>query len=158
MVSTDKYTWSQGRFVWAFSRLADMKAPVFTDGQRREFLKLAKSGRDFLEAHCLVGPDDWRCVFLLDRQGNPKEVASGQPLDLSIYADLLWSWVWQYAIAANDGSAYTFAKKLFDSIIKRVESGHFHTALSIIFTIPGSRHSHDSQRYHQGSGFSCSII
>ncbi len=128
MVSTDKYTWSQGRFVWAFSRLATMEAPVFTKAQRREFLELAKSGRDFLEAHCLIGPDDWRCVFLLDRQGNPKEVAPGQPLDLSIYADaFVVLGMARYAIAANDGSAYTFAKKLFDSIIRRVESGQFHT-------------------------------
>lgn len=128
MVSTDKYTWSQGRFVWLFSRLADMEAPIFTEAQRREFLAMAKSGRDFLEAHCLVEPDTWRCAFLLDQQGNPKEVAPGQPLDLSIYADsFVVLGMARYAIVAKDGSAYIFSKKLFDSIIERINSGKFNT-------------------------------
>lgn len=128
MVSTDKYTWSQGRFVWLFSRLADTDAPIFTEAQRAEFLALAKSGRDFLEAHCLVEPNTWRCAFLLDRQGNPKEVGPGQPLDLSIYADsFVVLGMARYAIAAKDGSAYTFAKKLYDSIVERIQSGKFHT-------------------------------
>ena len=64
LVSHDKYTWSQGRFVWCFSRLAVMDAPTFTSKQRAGFLELAKNGAAFLMQHCLMGEDDWRCVFL----------------------------------------------------------------------------------------------
>lgn len=128
MVSKDKYTWSQGRFVWLFSRLATMEAPIFTQAQRKEFLELAKSGRDFLEAHCLMGPNDWRCSFLMDQMGNHKEVAPGQPLDLSIYADaFVVLGMARYSIAAKDESAYNFAKKLFDSCLARIDSGNFYT-------------------------------
>jgi N-acylglucosamine 2-epimerase len=128
MVSKDKYTWSQGRFVWLFSRLATIKAPIFTKAQRAEFMELAKSGRDFLQAHCLMGPDDWRCVFLMDQQGNHKAVAPDQPLDLSIYADsFVVVGMARYAIAARDEGAYRFAKRLLDSCLERIDSGRYHT-------------------------------
>ena len=29
LVSTDKYTWSQGRFLWMFSRLSTMESTLF---------------------------------------------------------------------------------------------------------------------------------
>ena len=51
LVSRDKYVWSQGRFVWIFSKLAGMEAPVFSEKQRAEFLALAKHGADFLMKH-----------------------------------------------------------------------------------------------------------
>ena len=63
LVSRDKYTWSQGRFVWVFSKLAMMDCGTFTEKERKHFLDLAKKGRDFLEKHCVLGEDDWRCVF-----------------------------------------------------------------------------------------------
>jgi len=128
LVSQDKYTWSQGRFVWLFSRLATTEAPVFTKAQREEFLELAKSGRDFLQAHCLMGPEDWRCVFLMDRKGNPKEVSPGQPLDMSIYADaFVVLGMARYAMAAGDEKAYRFARRLLDSCYQRVDCGDFRT-------------------------------
>ena len=54
LISYDKYTWSQGRFVWMFSRLATIKAPIFSQSQRNEFLRLAESGKQFLMRHCLM--------------------------------------------------------------------------------------------------------
>ncbi len=65
LVSYDKYTWSQGRFLWMFSRLATTKAPLFSDEERKVFLRLAKQGYEFLRKHCLIAEDDFRCVFLL---------------------------------------------------------------------------------------------
>ena len=56
LVSRDKYTWSQGRFVWMFARLARMKTGLFSKDQSHEFLRLAKNGKDFLMEHCLIGP------------------------------------------------------------------------------------------------------
>ena len=48
LISTDKYTWSQGRFLWLFSRLATLESDMFDETQRAEFLRYAKKGRDFL--------------------------------------------------------------------------------------------------------------
>lgn len=53
LVSHDKYTWSQGRFVWIWAKLADMD--IFTPQERQGFLGLAKNGVDFLARHCLLG-------------------------------------------------------------------------------------------------------
>ena len=87
LVSHDKYTWSQGRFLWVFSRLASTDAPLFSEEERKEFLRLAENGYVFLKKHCLMGKDDWRCVFLMNRDGTPKKVGSYDTLDMSIYAD-----------------------------------------------------------------------
>ena len=71
LVSHDKYTWSQGRFVWMYAKLAQLAAPIFTREQREHFLALAKSGRDFLMAHCLMGENDWRCTSSWKRTARP---------------------------------------------------------------------------------------
>lgn len=128
LVSYDKYTWSQGRFVWLFSKLFMTTAPIFSQTQRTEFLRLAKQGADFLMAHCLMGPEDWRCVFLMERDGSPKHVEGWEPLDMSIYADCFAVvGLGKYAHASGDRAAYRFAKRLHESCVDRVRRGEFHT-------------------------------
>ena len=128
LVSYDKYTWSQGRFVWMFSRLANTSAKIFSDEQRKEFLRLAENGKNFLMKHCLMGEDDIRCVYLMDRDGSPKHVSGYEELDMSIYADCFAVLAMAgYAAAAKDKESYDFGKKLYLSIVDRVEKGKFHT-------------------------------
>ena len=128
LVSHDKYTWSQGRFVWIFSRLASAKAPIFSAVQRKEFLRLAKSGRDFLMRHCLIGEGDYRCVFLMEEDGTPKHVDGCEPLDMSIYADCFVVLAMAaYSRAAGDREAYVFGKRLYGSIRSRIEKNDFYT-------------------------------
>lgn len=126
--SYDKYTWSQGRFVWVFSRLAVTRIGIFTQKQRKEFLRLAKNGRDFLMRHCLMGPEDWRCVYRMERDGSPRHVEGWEPLDMSIYADCFVVLAMAgYAAAAGDREAYAFGKRLYESILERVKSGKYNT-------------------------------
>ncbi|NLM77950.1 MAG: hypothetical protein GX173_07670 [Ruminococcaceae bacterium] len=128
LLSRHKYTWSQGRFVWLFARLAMMESNTFTARQKQEFLRLAKSGRDFLHRHVLVGPDDWRCTFLMDESGRPMPADDSGILDLSIYADCFVTIAFaRYALAAGDASSYLYAKKLFNSILDRISSGQYRT-------------------------------
>jgi N-acylglucosamine 2-epimerase len=87
LASYDKYTWSQGRFVWMFSKLAATEGLMLTAAERAEFLRLAAQGADFLMQHCLMGEGDYRCVFLMNRDGSPKKVEGYEALDMSIYAD-----------------------------------------------------------------------
>lgn len=128
LVSHDKYAWSQGRFVWLFSRLASTPAPLFSAAERTEFLRLAAQGATFLMDHCLMGKDDWRCIFLMERDGSPKTVSPGAPLDMSIYADcFVILGLGMYGYATSDMKAYQFAKSLYLSVIQRVAKGTFNT-------------------------------
>ena len=128
LVSYDKYTWSQGRFLWVFSRLASTKAPLFSEEERKEFLRLAGSGYEFLKKHCLMGRDDWRCVFLMERDGSPKKVGSYDTLDMSIYADcFVIIGMAAYSLASGAEDAYEFAKNLYLSVVGRIGSGYFNT-------------------------------
>ena len=128
LFSYDKFTWSQGRFVWMFAKLADTEAPVFDKEEREKLLSLARQGAYFLMEHCLMEEDDWRCVFLMERDGTPKEVEPGAPLDMSIYADcFVIAGVGMYAAASGDMKAYRFAKRLYDSAVDRVERDEFNT-------------------------------
>ena len=128
LVSYDKYTWSQGRFVWLFARLAATDVPMFSDAERQEFLRLSANGAEFLMKHCLIAPDDVRCVFLMERDGSPKEVEAGAPLDMSIYADcFVVLGLAMYACAAKDEAAYEFSGRLYESVKSRVQQGTFHT-------------------------------
>ena len=126
LVSHDKYTWSQGRFLWTFSKLAATKSDIFTKEEKENFLKLAKGGRDFLLKNVLIAPEDWRCVFLMERDGSPKYVPGYTELDMSISADcFVVTGFAQYALAADDKESYDFAKKLFFSVWERYQSGNF---------------------------------
>ena len=128
LVSHDKYTWSQGRFMWMFSKLASTAAPLFDRAERENFLRLAENGYVFLRDHCLMGPDDWRCVFLMNRDGSPKKVGTYETLDMSIYADcFVVIGMAAYSASAENPEAYEFGKKLYLSIKERVASGCFNT-------------------------------
>ncbi|MBQ2050344.1 MAG: AGE family epimerase/isomerase [Spirochaetales bacterium] len=128
LVSHDKYTWSQGRFLWMFSRLCTTKAPLFTEEERNAFLRLAENGYEFLEKHCLMGGDDWRCVFLMERDGSPKKVGDYDTLDMSIYADcFVVIGMAAYSVASGNIQAFRFAMNLYVSIRQRVEEGVFNT-------------------------------
>ena len=128
LISYDKYTWSQGRFVWLFSRLACTTAPIFSESERKEFLRIASQGVDFLMKHCLIAEHDWRCVYLIDRDGSPKSVSPELPLDMSVYADcFVILGLGMYSYAAGDSEAYEFAKQLYISATQRVKEGKFNT-------------------------------
>lgn len=128
LVSDDKYTWSQGRFVWVWSKLASMKGNTFTEEEKEQFLKLAKHGRDFLYKHCLIAKDDWRCVFLMDAKGNPKYANGVNVLDSSIFADCFVAAGFAlYSALTKDIESWIFAKNLYLSIIKRIKQNDYNS-------------------------------
>ena len=128
LVSTDKYTWSQGRFLWMFSKLATASTDLFDEEARAEFLQYAKSGRDFLLEHVLIAPGDLRCVFLMHADGTPKRVGDFEELDMSIFADCFVVMGFAaYAVATGDAESWKFAKALGDSVWERYQSGNYRT-------------------------------
>ncbi len=128
LVSDDKYTWSQGRFVWIWSKLASMKGNTFSEEEKKHFLQLAKHGRDFLYNHCLMAKDDWRCVFLMDAKGNAKYVDGIDVLDSSIFADcFVAAGFAMYSALTKDIESWEFAKNLYTSIYKRIKQNSFNS-------------------------------
>ena len=126
LVSRDKYTWSQGRFLWMFSKLATLDSDMFSEAERAEFLAYAKNGRDFLIKNVLIGKNDYRCVFLMNPDGTPKSVAGHEGYDLSISADCFVVMGFAaYAAATGDDEARDFARVLGESVWDRYMSGNF---------------------------------
>ena len=63
LIDDDKSVWLQGRFAWMLSTLYN------TMEKRDEWLVAAKSGVEFLKAHCF--DEDGRMFFLVTREGKP---------------------------------------------------------------------------------------
>lgn len=128
LISRDKYTWSQGRFLWIWSKLAQTTCSLFSQEERMRFLQYAKCGRDFLKEHVLLGEDDWRCIFLNDEFGGRKLPDGETVYDSSIYADcFVVNGFARYALSSEDAGDYLFAKNLYASCLERVQAGSFRT-------------------------------
>jgi N-acylglucosamine 2-epimerase len=122
LLSQDKYTWSQGRFVWLYAKLASMKTGIFTDDEQLHFLKLAKHGAAFLMKNCLL--ENGNCTFLMGKKGEPKLVSPDSSHDASIFADcFVVAGLAKYAAAAKDTESLFFARRLYSSIIDRIQNG-----------------------------------
>jgi len=124
LISRDKYTWSQGRMVWVMSKLSTVDC--FDGAERAEFLSLARSGAEFIRDRVILG--GYRCTFLTDGEGNPKPVSGDGILDSSISADGFAAMgLARYAAVSGDGEFYALSRNIYDSIVKRIDSGNYRT-------------------------------
>ncbi|GIP36648.1 AGE family epimerase/isomerase [Paenibacillus sp. J2TS4] len=127
LVSTDKYTWSQGRFVWMYAKLASMKGDTFTEVERAQFLGLAGQGAAFLMKHCLL--PNGNCTFVMDKKGAPKLVPPNDRYDSSVFADcFVVAGLSKYALESGDEASIRFARSLYGSIVERIRSGNYEMA------------------------------
>ena len=121
LISTDKYTWSQGRFIWVLSKLAEINSE-----KRDRYLGLAKLGVDFLKKYCFL--ENGNCAFLLTKTGEPKETICGAGYDISSSADCFVIMGFsKYAEMTGDQKILNLALCLYDSIIKRIDGKNFKT-------------------------------
>ena len=63
LIDDDKSVWLQGRFAWMLATLCN------TVEKKDEWLSAAKSGVEFLKAHCF--DEDGQMFFLVTREGKP---------------------------------------------------------------------------------------
>ena len=126
-VSTDKYIWSQARWVWTCSALYNRIE------KRPEFLTWARSTIDFLLRH---GRDEkGRWVYHTTREGQVVEDA------ISIYADCFVVYgLSEYCRAVRDPGLLALAKDIFASIQKRIEAPGF--AETAPYKLPPNRRCH----------------
>ena len=122
LVSQDKYTWSQGRMVWLFSKLSGMNC--LSGNESEKYACLARHGAEFLMKNCLL--ENGNCTFVMSREGSPKSQVEGQVYDTSVYADcFVVVGLSKYASLSRDRQALDFAFKLYKSIVSRIENNSF---------------------------------
>ena len=138
LVSTDKYTWSQGRFLWILSRLAALCSEGALEGNVEGYLTHAGKTARFLQDHAIL--ENGNCAFLLSETGEPVESVAGQGLDTSFYADcfvvLGFS---EFARVTSDTAALDFALTVYDRIEQRLTSGDLR---SEPYPVPAGYRSH----------------
>jgi N-acylglucosamine 2-epimerase len=111
-ISTDKYTWSQARFIWTMAALFNRFEP------RPEFLEAARRTIDFLLAYAR-DEAGW-LVYRTTREGIPLEGAT------SIYSDCFLVYgLSEYCRAVPDSSLMELAVRTFWRITRRVEEPDF---------------------------------
>ncbi len=86
LVSTDKYTWSQGRWAWVTARVADAAARGVLDVDAEAYVEQSEATARFIRDHALL--QDGRTAYVTDRAGTPKEPRPGAGLAASVFADL----------------------------------------------------------------------
>lgn len=135
LVSRNKYTWSQGRFVWLWSRIARMiRASMLPDDAGR-YLDEAARTVEFLTRHVFLS--NGNCAYVLSEIG---EKIEGENSDSSIYADcFVLLGFSEYALVAGDVHVLQRALEIYDRIRARLASGNFRTAP---YPIPAGYRSH----------------
>lgn len=126
LISRDKYTWSQGRYVWMMARLADLGKRGLIQRTGDPWLEMAAMTVDFLAEHVFL--EDGHCAFVMDEHGNPK-ISDGQTrLDVSIYADCFVALGFlEYARVTGDNQRLDQAWQLYHDVVRRIHSGDYLT-------------------------------
>jgi N-acylglucosamine 2-epimerase len=126
-LSTDKYIWSQARFVWTCSAL-------YRRIERRpEFLERARETIDFLLRHGRDAEGRW--VYKTTREGEVLEGAT------SIYSDCFIVYgLSEYCRAVEDASLLEVAIATFDRIRRRIEVPCFSETAP--YPLPPNRRNH----------------
>ena len=127
VISTDKYTWSQARFVWTLSALYNRFE------RRTEFLEHARKTIDFLLNH--ARDEQGRFVYRTTREGKPMEGAT------SIYADCFVIYgISEYCRAVPDERLLSIACEIFSRASRRVEEPDFQEVAP--YVLPPGRRTH----------------
>lgn len=126
LASKDKYTWSQGRFLWLWSQIARMISENKLEGEKGEYLDQLHLTAAFLEEHLFL--ENGTCAFLLTGEGQKKESIPGKGFDTSIYADCFVALgLGKFAGLTGDLQRFETALDLYNRIRKRIDSGHVRT-------------------------------
>ncbi|KIL41363.1 N-acylglucosamine 2-epimerase [Gordoniibacillus kamchatkensis] len=122
LVSTDKYTWSQGRFVWILSQAAAMMRRGSLAGDADFCLDHARRTAEFLRRHVFL--DNGNCAYVLTADGDKKEAIPGLGYDISFFADcFVVSGFAKYASVSADRAALADALRLYRRIRERLANG-----------------------------------
>ena len=124
LVSTDKYTWSQGRWAWLTSRVALAGRDGLLNVDSERFADLAVTTAKFVRDHMML--PDGTTAFVTDQQGRPHEPAPGSGLHTSIFADLFAALGFAGAHRIQPGAGWAqLADDLLAASAERGASGQY---------------------------------
>ncbi len=126
LVRRDKFSWSQGRFAWLYSKLGRAVLGGLLPGDAGALLGHADKTLRFLEDYAFL--PDGKVAFLLSEAGEVLEALPGKGPAPSIYADCFVAMgLAEYAGATGDRRRLERAWLLVESIEARVAAGDFPT-------------------------------
>lgn len=127
LLAGDKFTWSQGRWLWVLSNVYELKQRGLLPGVQREKLLQWMDGTwNFLCDYSIYG--DSVCCFVLERDGVKKPDAATGRYDASIYADCFaLIGMSRYVKALGCREKFPAVEALYRSIRSRLESGDYLT-------------------------------
>lgn len=122
LLSKDKFTWSQGRFLWLMAHLAEMCEKGLIEGNLVQYKGYAEKTVEFLKDHAFL--PNGNCVFRLSETGEWKEASTGGGFDTSFFADCFVAIGFsEYARVFNSKVVLEDAVTLFRSIQARLITG-----------------------------------
>lgn len=122
LLSRDKYTWSQGRWVWLMARLARAGRLGLVEMDPAAGLGRARRTAILLRDHALL--PDGSTAYLLAQDGTPKPPAPGEDLHTSVFADLFVALGFAaLAAESGDGEWGDLAERLLASAAGRIAAG-----------------------------------
>lgn len=125
-VSTDKYVWSQARFLWLWSRIATMCRNGVLHADPAPYVDQALRTKQFLEYAFLP---NGHCCYLLSEDGAMKEETPGKGYDSSIYADcFVIMGFTELAALVEDGPLLERALQLSMQLEQRIAAGGFQSS------------------------------
>ena len=127
LLAEDKFTWSQGRWLWVLSKVYMLQRQKIMDAIPMEQLKSWMDATwAFITEHCI--DEDNVCCFVLTRNGEKKKDPRTGRYDASIYADcfaLIGMSMYVQALGCHE--KYSAVDALYRSIRDRVASSSYLT-------------------------------
>ena len=125
--SDQKFTWSQGRWLWILGKLYELSKRGLLQNIDCVLLESwMDETYDFLIKHAFM--DSGKCCFLLERNGEKVKEESTGCYDASIYADcFVLLGISQYILVMGKQEYSQVANALYEGIVQRIESGEYHT-------------------------------
>lgn len=139
LLSQNKFTWSQGRWLWVLGRLHELnKDGVFPKLSQQKLERWMAAAYRFLTEKSIYG--DELCCYLLTRGGEKLVDERTGRYDASIYADCFaLIGMAQYVKTMGLAGEAARVEALYKSIVRRVEAGDF---LTEPYPIPAGYHIH----------------
>lgn len=127
LLAEDKFTWSQGRWLWVLGRIHELnRQGVFPGVSREELEGWMKGTWDFIRNHSIYG--DSICCYVLTRDGKMKQDGRTGRYDASIYADCFaLIGMAQYVKTMEYREGYGAVQSLYHSIVERIGKDDFLT-------------------------------
>ena len=122
VVDTDKSIWAQGRTTWLFGELYNRVEP------REQWLKLARSGAEFLERHGF-DPADGRMWFHVSRDGTP--IRKRRYSYSECFASIAFG---ELAQATGEQRYFDLAQSTYQAFIEFALEGNLPTGMTPKFT------------------------